>query len=164
MNRQERLHRELPDELKDRAPELAVLPTTQVDLIIGAMLLSRREGRAIEKQARKRRREAKRNGTHAETDRVGEAVIELIRSLGCREADGDLIKLLSRIGDEVDAARVQAIDGLRRAGVPWSAIAAEAGTSKQALSQWRLRRQGRPAVNGSLTRDAAPETGVARSG
>jgi len=73
VNREQVLRRELPGDLKARAGELADLPRAQVDLVIAAVKLSRREGRAIETQARKRRRE----GRDGDGDQVTGAIDRL---------------------------------------------------------------------------------------
>ena len=56
VNWQERLRRELPADLKDRAGELAELPVAQVDLIVAGLRASHRAGREYEQQMRRRNR------------------------------------------------------------------------------------------------------------
>ncbi|MGH3162567.1 MAG: hypothetical protein ACRDOC_11820 [Streptosporangiaceae bacterium] len=76
-----------------------------------------------------------------ESGEVGQAVIRMIRALArdLGAADLDELGTLWRVRGAAEQAAVEAIDRLR-ASYSWAELAAELGTSKQALSQWYKRR------------------------
>jgi hypothetical protein len=84
-NRQERLRRELPGDLKDRAGDLADLPVAQVDLIVAGLRASHRAGRQYEQQMRRRNR-----GRPRDADEIAGGAGRLLVRMGRRGADGDL--------------------------------------------------------------------------
>jgi hypothetical protein len=150
VNREERLRRELPDDLKHRAGELAGLPVAQVDLIIGAMRLSRREGRAIETEARKRRREGRGGPSAGAVDRLA------LRA--ARRVNLDAFTGLVTHYDQGPVVLQLAVDGLRStkpAPCSWAQIGEALGTTRQ--SAWeRFGRQGDPDTGSARTGGVSP--------
>jgi hypothetical protein len=146
MNREERLRRELPGDLKGRAAELAGLPAGQVDLIIAVVRLSRREGRAIEAQARKRKREG-RGGPSAE------AVGRLAAGVA-RHPSLDTLAALAAHYEDAPAVLQMAVDGLRAtrpSPCTWAQIGDALGITRQ--SAWER-----------FGRQAGPDSGMAETG
>ena len=87
-----------------------------------------------------------------ETDQFGQMVVRMVRSLARRVGGSDLAAFgaLWQLRDEADRACVEAIDQLRAKGFSAAEIAAEAGLSRQGLTQWRNRRSGRSGRNDPL--------------
>lgn len=69
--------------------------------------------------------------------------LRILRAAGRRAAEGDPaehLHALVQLRDQVDAATVQAIRGMRRSGATWESIGAVTGTTRQAaLMRWRLK-------------------------
>jgi hypothetical protein len=61
--------------------------------------------------------------------------------------------LMWEIMHEAEHAVTASIDGLRAKGFSWSEIAAEAGQTRQGLTQWRKRRPARSEGNDPLRSD-----------
>ena len=76
----------------------------------------------------------------------------MIRVMARRVSASDLAAFaaLWELRDEADRACIAAIDGLRAEGFSWSEIAAEAGQTRQGLTQWRQRRPVQPEGNDPL--------------
>jgi hypothetical protein len=130
-DRQERLRRELPGDLKDRAGELAGLPVAQVDLIVGALRASRRAGREHEQQMRQRNR-----GRPRDADEIAGGAGRLLSCMGRRGADGDLdatAALYDLIERQGGALLRLAVAGLRLTGYTDAEIAAGLGVTRQAI-------------------------------
>lgn len=81
---------------------------------------------------------------HWDTEEYIGFVRRSIRAAGRRCArgleTGDDLAMLARLSDEVDEALVDAVSGLRRAGVSWDLIGTSLGTSRQAAQQRFARR------------------------
>ena len=79
-------------------------------------------------------------------------VIRMIRAHAVRVGASDLAAFgsLWELRVEADRACVETIDLLRAKGFSWAEIAAEAGLSRQGLTQWRNRRSGRSGRNDPL--------------
>ena len=77
-----------------------------------------------------------------DTDEFGQMVVRMIRSLARRVSASDLAAFgaLWELRDEADRACIETIDGLRAEGFSWTDLAAEAGQTRQGLTQWRQRR------------------------
>lgn len=84
-----------------------------------------------------------------ENAEFGQMVVRMVAALARRVGATDAAEFgaLWAVRAEADAAAATAIDRLRARGYSWAALAAEAGVSPQALSQWRKRRPGPPGVN-----------------
>lgn len=82
-------------------------------------------------------------------------VVRMIRSLARRVSASDLAAFgaLWELRDEADRACTETIDGLRAEGFSWAEIAAQAGLSRQGLTQWRQRRPAQPEGNDPLRGD-----------
>jgi hypothetical protein len=85
-------------------------------------------------------------------------VIRMIRAHAVRIGASDLAAFgsLWELRVEADRACVEAIDLLRAKGFSWAEIAAEAGQTRQGLTQWRQRRDAQPEGNDPLRADTAP--------
>ena len=146
MNREERLRRELPAGLKDRAGELAHLPVAQVDLIVAGLRASHRAGRTYEQQTRRRNR-----GRPRDADEIAGGAGRLLGRMGRLGADGDidaaaaLYDLIERRGP---ALLRLSVAGLRSRGYTDAEIAEGLGMTRQAVSQ-RFQRQGALPENGA---------------
>lgn len=140
MNRQERLRREMPAELQHRAAELATLPVAQVDLIIAGFRLSRREGRKVEAEARKRRNEGRSDGPGLAS------AAGRLTARAARRATPETLARLAEHYDEGPAVLQVVVDGLRAASprpFSWAEIGSALGITRQ--SAWeRFGRQGDP--------------------
>lgn len=92
-----------------------------------------------------------------ETGEFGRAAIRMIRTMARRVGASDLAEFgaMWEVRAEAERAAADAIDGLRASGFSWGEIAAEVGVSKQAVHQWRKRRDSADDVNGALTPDEA---------
>ncbi len=90
-----------------------------------------------------------------DTDEFAQMVIRMIRSLARRVSASDLAAFgaLWELRDEADRACVETIDGLRAEGFSWTALAAEAGQTRQGLTQWRQRRAAQSEGNDLLRGD-----------
>jgi hypothetical protein len=143
MNREERLRRELPDGLKDRAAELAGLPTAHVNLIVAAVRASHRAGREREKQVRCQRRTDRRKYNHVQDDDYTAATTRVLGGLGRRAGSNpETLAALDRfIKQDGPAALALAVDGCRARGFSDGEIAAALGTTRQAVGQ-RFGRKG----------------------
>jgi hypothetical protein len=145
VNREERLRRELPDGLKDRAAELAALPAAHVELIARALRATHRAGREHEKQVRRQRRTDRRKYNHIEDPDYAAASVRILDGLGRRAGSNpDALAGLNRfIEKDGPAVRAMAVDMLRAQGYSWADIGAVLGTTRQ--SAWeRFGRQGDP--------------------
>lgn len=100
------------------------------------------------------RRTARRHERYRENDEFAAMTARMVRALAKR-AGGDPagFRAVWDLLGEAEAAAVTAVDALRERGYSWTEIAAEAGTSKQAMSQWRKRRPAAPGVNGAFTEE-----------
>jgi hypothetical protein len=100
-----------------------------------------------------------------ETGEFGRAAIRMIRQMAKRVGASDIAEfgLMWEIMAEAERAVMKTIGELRACGYTWDEIGAEAGASKQSLSQWYKRRSPAPrdasdheiAVNGSFTTGGA---------
>jgi len=86
VNRADRLARELPAGLKDRAAELATLPAAQVDLIIGALRSAHREGREHERQVRRQRRADASKYHHYDEEQLADRTAGVLEATALRAA------------------------------------------------------------------------------
>lgn len=169
MNREDRLRRELPAELKNRAGELAGLPVAQIDLIVAALRGSHRAGREHEKQARRQLRERKQRqrenagfDTSADDAEVADATEAMVsRSLVPRAAIS--LEALARLDQHYkDGPAVinLAVAGARARGYSDTQIGVALGHppeyARQAVGQ-RFGRRGSPAdcSDDHYTRQAA---------
>jgi hypothetical protein len=146
VNREERLRRELPGDLKGRAAELAHLPAGQVDLIVAGLRASHRAGRQYEQQMRKRHR-----GRPRDADEIAGGAGRLLGRMGHRGADGDLdaaAALYDLIERQGPALLRLSVTGLRSRGYTDAEIADGLGVTRQAVSQ-RFQRQGALPENGA---------------
>ena len=91
-----------------------------------------------------------------DAEEVGAGVIRMIGNVARRAGGSDLgaFGVLWEVRAEADRACAVAIDGLRARGYSWSEIAAEAGLSRQGVTQWRQRRPAQCEGNDQLRGDA----------
>jgi hypothetical protein len=80
----------------------------------------------------------------------------MIRAMASRVGASDIAEfgLMWEIMHEADRACVGAISQLRGKGFSWAEIAAEAGQSRQGLTQWYQRRDAQPEGNDPLRGEA----------
>lgn len=98
------------------------------------------------------RRAARRFERVRETGEMAAMTLRMVRALARRAgADGADFPAVWELLAEAESAAVAAIDALRERGYSWADIAAEAGTSKQNLSQWHKRRTRKAGVNDQFT-------------
>jgi hypothetical protein len=76
----------------------------------------------------------------------------MIRTMAARVGASDIAAFaaLWEVRAATDQACTAAIDGLRAQGFSWAEIAAEAGQTRQGLTQWRKRRPAQSEGNVSL--------------
>jgi hypothetical protein len=156
VNREERLRRELPAELKERAAELAHLPAATVDLIVAGLRLSRRAGREHEQELRRLRR-----GRPRDADEIADGAGRLLGRMGRRGADGDLdaaAALYDLIERRGPALLRLSVAGLRARSYTDAEIAAGLGVTRQAVWQ-RFARKGAFAQNGADPPGGSPSVG-----
>jgi len=131
MNRQERLRRIAPADLKERAAaELGDLPVAQVELIQAIAKASHRAGREYESQMRRRRREGRR------PDRTG-ALDRLAARMATSPTPDDLTDLI-RHYQQAPVVLQAVVDQLRRARpepFSWAEIGAAAGITRQSAHE-----------------------------
>lgn len=82
-----------------------------------------------------------------ENEEFARMTVRMVRTLGKRVGAADLavFAALWELAAEADRAAIVAVDDLREHGYSWAEIGAAVGTSKQAMSQWRKRREEREA-------------------
>lgn len=142
MNRAERLRRELPQDMKGRAAELAGLPVAQVDLIVSALRASHRAGREHERAQRRQRRQDRREHHHVEDAQQAAATDRQTLALARRA--GSNLDTLARLQDHYDdgpAVLAMAVEGCRAQGYSDGEIGAALGITRQAVGQ-RFGRKG----------------------
>jgi hypothetical protein len=79
-------------------------------------------------------------------------VVRMIGTMARRVGGSDIAAFgaLWEVRAAADRACVAAIDGLRVKGFSWAEIAAEAGQTRQGLTQWRKRRDAQSEGNDPL--------------
>jgi hypothetical protein len=92
-----------------------------------------------------------------ETGEFGQMVVRMIGTMARRVGGSDIAAFgaLWEVRSAADRACVAAIDGLRAKGFSWAEIAAEAGQTRQGLTQWRQRRSAQSEGNDPL-REVGP--------
>jgi hypothetical protein len=133
VTREERLRRELPADLAHRAAELATLPVTQVDLIVGALRSAHREGREHERQVRRQRVADRRKYNHIEDHQQTER-----QTLALARRAGSSLDTLARLAEHYDdgpAVLALAVAGLRARGYSDSEIGQALGVTRAAVGQ-----------------------------
>ncbi len=91
-----------------------------------------------------------------ETGDFGRAALRMVRAMARRVSASDIAEfgLMWEIVHEAEHAVTAAIDGLRAKGFTWAEIAAEAGQTRQGLTQWRKRRPAQFEGNDPLREDS----------
>ena len=89
-----------------------------------------------------------------ENGEFGKAAIRMIATLARRVGGSDIAEFgaLWEVRAAAEQAAADAIDGLRGKGFSWAELADQAGVTRQAMSQWRKRREAPPGVNTSFTK------------
>jgi hypothetical protein len=101
------------------------------------------------------RQRGQRAERRTETSDFGQMVVRMIGTMARRVGGSDIAAFgaLWEVRAAADQACAAAIDGLRAKGFSWAQIAAEAGQSRQGLTQWRQRRDAQFGGNDLLRRE-----------
>ncbi len=161
MNREDRIRRELPDTLEDRAAELAGLPADQVDLIVAALRASHRAGRQHEKELKRQRKtDDKKHGNYDESQ-LAARNLRLVTSTGKRaSANLDALASLVEFTRHSQATIDLAVDGLRANGVSDTDIGVTLGRPPEFARQAVGRKYGRRGKAVTCSQDDYTETAV----
>jgi hypothetical protein len=136
VNREERLRRELPGDLKDRAGELAGLPVATVDLIVAGLRASHRAGREYETCQRRQRRENRRRYGWVEDDQYADAAVRFLDGLGRRAgANLEALAALAAIIRQARTLLALAVAGARAVGYSDTEIGEALGHPRESARQ-----------------------------
>jgi len=147
VNREERLWAALDGTgIEDRAADLATLPAAQIDLIVAALMASRRAALAADKARRRQRVADRRKYHHIEDGQQADATDRQALALARRAGSNlDTLARLKEHYDDGPSVLALAVAGLRAAGYSWADIGAALDITRQ--SAWeRFGRQGNPDI------------------